>query len=111
MSVLQPLLGSENSERVLIFLLARNEGYATEIARFFSAPLYAVQAQLEKLEAGGVLVSRLVGRTRLYTFNPRYPFLTELKGLLEKAFTFYPEDLRERLQMNRRRPRRPGKPL
>lgn len=29
--------------------------------------------------------------------NPRYPLLEELKALLEKALTFYPEEERERL--------------
>jgi hypothetical protein len=109
--MLEPLLGSTNCERVLIFLTAREEGYAREIARFFETGLAPIQKQLEKLEFGGVLVSRLVGRTRLYTLNPRYPFLEELKALLEKALTFYPEEVREDLIMNRRRPRRAGKPL
>jgi predicted ArsR family transcriptional regulator len=109
--MLAPLFGTENSERVLIFLLTRNEGYAREMARFFGANLYAIQRQLDKLEAGGVLVSHTAGRTRLYQFNPRYPFLNELKQLLDKAFSFYPEDVRENLMMNRRRPRKRDKPL
>jgi len=89
--MLEPLLGSISAERVLIFILAREEGYARDIARFFKADLYAIQKQLNKLETGGVLASRLAGRTRLYTFNPRYPFLKELKELLIKALSFYPE--------------------
>jgi predicted ArsR family transcriptional regulator len=109
--MLTPLFGTENSERVLIFLLARNEGYAREIAQFFETNLYAIQRQLDKLEAGGVLVSRTAGRTRLYQFNPRYTFLNELSQLLEKALSFYPESVRENLVMNRRRPRKRGKPL
>lgn len=109
--MLTSLFGTQNSERVLIFLLARNEGYAREIAQFFDTNLYAIQRQLDKLEFGGVLVSRTAGRTRLYQFNPRYPFLTELKQLLEKALSYYPEDLRESLVMNRRRPRRRDKSL
>jgi hypothetical protein len=109
--MLQPILGSENIERVLVFIFARNEGYATEIARFFETDLYGIQNQLDKLETGGVVVSHLAGRTRIYTFNPRYPFLKELKSLLEKALSFYPADVREKLLMNRRRPRRRGKPL
>lgn len=109
--MLIPLLGSENSERVLIFLLKREEGYAREIAPFFDASLYAIQKQLDKFEQGGVLVSRKVGRTRLYMYNPRYPFLTELKTLLEKVYAFYPEEVREGLEMNRRRPRKKDKPL
>ena len=109
--MLTSLFGTQNSERVLIFLLARNEGYAREIAQFFGTNLYAIQRQLNKLEFGGVLVSRMAGRTRLYQFNPRYPFLTELKQLLEKALSFYPEDMRENLLMNRRRPRKRDKSL
>jgi predicted transcriptional regulator len=109
--MLETLLGSASSERVLIFLTARGEGYAREIARFFDTSLAPIQQQLEKLEFGGILVSRSAGRTRLYTLNSRYPFLAELKALLDKALTFYPEDLREDLIMNRRRPRRAEKPL
>ena len=109
--MLEPLLGSLSCERVLVFILARKEGYAREIARSFDTDLDPVQKQLEKLEVGGVLVSRTAGKTRLYEFNPRYPFLKELKDLLEKAMTFYPAEEPERLIMVRRRPRRKGKPL
>jgi len=109
--MLEPLLGSINSERVLMFIFARDEGYAREIARFSGADPDSIQKQLVKFESGGVLVSRPAGRTRLYSFNPRYPFLKELKALLEKTITFYSLEERERLLMNRRRPRRPGKPL
>jgi hypothetical protein len=94
-----------------VYLVARGEGYAREIARFFDVGLAPIQKQLGKLENGGVLVNRTAGRTRLYTFNPRYPFVDELKALLEKTLEFYPEDLREQLVMSRRRPRRRGKPL
>ena len=93
---------------MLVFLLTSEEGYATEIARFFGANLYDVQRQLDRLEAGGMLVSHKVGHTRVYTFNLRYPFLEELKALLERALTFYPEEKRARLLFNRRRPRRRG---
>lgn len=108
--MLEPLLGSTNAERVLIFIQARGEGYAREIALFFETDLYGIQKQLDKLEVGGILASRKVGRTRLYVFNPRYPFLAELQALLAKALTFYPETTRTDLTMNRRRPRRRGKP-
>ena len=95
---------------MLIFLQARNEGYAREIARFFETDHYPIQEQLERLEGGGIIVSRAVGRTVLYEFNPRYALLKELKAILEKAISYYPDDLQERLLMNRRRPRRRGKP-
>lgn len=109
--MLEPILGSLSCERVLMFLIAREEGYAREIARFFNTDLDPIQKQLDKLENAGVLVSRLAGKTRLYEFNPRYAFLKEFQSLLEKALTFYPSEERDRLFMIRRRPRRKGKPL
>ena len=109
--MLEPLLGSKNAERCLIFILTREQGYASEIAKFFNTDLYGIQRQLDKLENGGVLSSSTVGRTRLYRFNPRYPFIKELKALLDKALAFYPDNDRERLQIVRKRPRRRGKPL
>ncbi len=56
--MLEPLLGSVDAERVLLFVLAREEGYASEIAKFFKTNLYCIQKQLDKLELGGVLASR-----------------------------------------------------
>lgn len=107
--LLEPLLSSKNREQILIFLQAREEGYAREIARFFDTDYYPIYDQLGKLEAGGVIVNRKVGRTILFQFNPRYPLLPELRALLEKALSYYPDDLQERLLRNRRRPRRRGK--
>ena len=109
--MIESLLGSKNAERVLMYVFAREEGYAREIASFYKTDLKSVQLQLDKFEKSGVLVSREVGRTRPYVFNPRYPFLHEVKALLQKALSFYPENERAELVMNRRRPRARGKPL
>jgi len=109
--MIEQILGSLNKERVLIFLAARNEGYPREIARYFDTDLAPIQNQMEKLEFGGILCSKLIGRTRLYSFNPRYPFLKELQALLIKTLDFYPEQELDNLTKNRRRPRRTGKPL
>jgi len=111
MAMIETILGSKNAERVLIYILAREDGYAREIAGFYKTDLKSIQMQLDKFEKAGVLVSRAVGRTRPYVFNPRYPFLSEVKALLEKALSFYPEGEREELVMNRRRPRARGKVL
>jgi len=110
-AMLEPLLGSTNAERALLFVATRSEGYASEIAKFYDTDLFGIQKQLDKLENGGVLASRTVGRTRLYSLSPRYAFLPELKALLSKALTFCPPEERERLTAVRRRPRRKGKPL
>ena len=109
--MLEELLGSKNRERVLQFILVRGEGYAKEIADFYSSSVDPIQKQLERLEQAGVLVSQMVGRTRLFMFNPRYAFKDELIALLEKAQQFYDPKELERLMMVRKRPRRSGKPL
>ena len=109
--MLGELIGSVNKERALIFLVARDRGYARQIARFFDAPLDPIQKALDGLERSGVLISRIVGREREYEFNPRYPMRDELRALLEKALSLYPVDLRDELLVVRKRPRRKGKPL
>jgi predicted transcriptional regulator len=109
--MLANLLGSVNKERVLTYLAGRGRGYARQIARFFDAPLYPVQNAMEKLEAAGVLVSRTVGTTREYEFNPRYPARAELAALVYRALSLYPSTLRDELLLTRCRPRRKGKPL
>jgi len=109
--MLEPLLGSKSCERVLVFLRARGEGYASQIAQFYDTSTTPIQQQLERLQAGGILVSRQLGRTRLFQFNPRYLLRQELFALLDKAISLYPKSQQNALLMNRRRPRRPGKPL
>lgn len=109
--MIESILGSVNAERILVYLLVRERGYAREIAAFYETDLTPIQNQLQKFELGGVLVSFLVGRTRVFEFNPRYAFLFELKALLNKAFEFYPPEEIEKLKMVRKRPRRTGKPL
>ena len=109
--MLEPIVRSKSSEQVFIFLVARGNGYATEIAKFFDTDLYAIQRQMERLESAEVLVSQMVGRTRVYQFNPRYPFLKELKALLTSVLRYYPDEFKEKLIMNRRRPRKMDKQL
>lgn len=109
--MLTSLLGSTETEKVLIFIEVRGQGYAYEIAQFYTVNLRGIQKQLERLEHGGVLASQKVGRTRVYKFNPRYPFQAELKALLQKALTYYPQNLRNDLEIRRERPRRQGKEL
>jgi hypothetical protein len=101
--MLEHLFGTVNKEYVLVYVFARGEGYPRGVAKFFAADLRSIQNQFENLEAGEVLYSRMVGNTRLYTFNPDYPFLPELKALLEKALSRYPENEQELLEVGRRR--------
>lgn len=109
--MLEALFGNKTAERVLLYLQNYEEGYAREIAETYGIRLNIVQNQLQKLERGGILVSRLVGRTRVYTWNPRYPFTGALRALLAEAFRYMPEKEIKRYYRKRQRPRRAGKPL
>jgi DNA-binding transcriptional ArsR family regulator len=109
--MIEALLGSINKERVLVYLFANGSGYARAIADFFGTNLRNIQVQLDNLEAGGVVVSRQEGRTRLYEYNPRWPLRDELIALIKRLLDFYPQSEIERLFGGRKRPRRRGKPL
>ena len=110
--MLEGLLGNATAEKVLLYLEQFGEGYARGIAEAFDRmPVSQVQRQLARFEAAGLLVSRLEGRTRLYTWNPRYAFREEVRALLRAALQALPEEERRRYFTKRRRPRRAGKPL
>lgn len=111
MFVLKGVLRAESQEKILMFLLARGEGYGSSIAQFYNVPTNPIQKQLVRLEADGVIVGQAMGNLRNYQFNPRYPFLEPLKDLLKAALEAYPNALKSELIVERSRPRQAGKPL
>lgn len=109
--MLEGIFGNKTAEKVLLYLEQYGEGYAREIARTFDdVPVSMALAQLKRFEAAGLLVSRRRGRTLLFSWNPRYPFLAEIRALLAKALGALPAQERRRYFGQRRRPRRSGKP-
>jgi hypothetical protein len=110
MEMLESLFESSVKEKALLYIYANGFSYAREIARAFGLNLSSIQNQLLKLEAGGVLFSRLKGRVRLFDLNPRYAFKNELEALLEKALIFLPKNQRRPYQL-RLGPRRTKKPI
>ena len=109
--MLEAILGNTTIEKILLYIERYGEGYPQRIAQDFNIRINGIQQQLKRLETGGVVSSKLYGRVRLYKFNPRYPFLNELKSLLNKAFEFMPENEVKQYYMQRTRPRRAGKPI
>lgn len=109
--MLEGLFGGRNAARTLLFLENYGDGYATEIARTYGVALRPVQAQLDRFERAGFLVSRMRGRTRLYAWNPRGPFVPKLRELLAVGLELVPREDRDRYYLQRRRPRAKGKPL
>jgi hypothetical protein len=109
--MLSKLFGSRTAELVLFYLSVYEKGYATKISKVFGLSLNPVQNQLIKFEEAGILVSFLEGRTRVFQWNLRYPFLTELKALLDRAFEYLPDTEKARYFRERTRPRRTRKPI
>jgi len=109
--MLEGIFGNVIVEKVLFTLYVYEEGYPLGMANTFKEPVNRFQQQLGRLENAGIIVSRLIGKVRIYTFNPRYPFLQELKALIAKAFEFLPETEKDAYYKKRTRPRRAGKPL
>jgi len=108
--MLEGIFGNIIVEKILFMLYVYEEGYPLGMAKTFKQPVNRFQQQLKRLENAGVIVSRLIGRVRVYTYNPRYPFLEEVKALIAEAFEFLPEKEKDAYYKKRTRPRRPGKP-
>jgi predicted transcriptional regulator len=111
--MLEKLFGNVVIEKILFYLLVNEKGYATEIKGALQIPLYSVQIALARLEQGGIVARQPKGKTQVYQYNPRYPFLNELKAFIQKAYSSLPEEIRKRFYEApiRKRPRRKGKPL
>ncbi|PCI95941.1 transcriptional regulator [Candidatus Aerophobetes bacterium] len=109
--MLEPIFGGKNVEKVFFYLLVNEKCYGGQLRRVFDQSLFPLQKALERLENGGILVSFLEGKTRLFQFNPRYPFLKELKAFLRKAYEFLPQEIKDQYYEPkiRRRPRKQGK--
>ncbi len=108
---LDAILGNRTAAAVLLFLENYDSGYSREIARTYDMPVSVVQDQLRKLEASGVLISRSVGRTRVFEFNPRNPTAGRLRQFLSAELAALPKSIVQQYFQERRRPRRTGKKL
>ncbi len=105
--------GNKSIEKILFFLLVNGKCYANQLKNNFHTSLSPFQKGLERLEQGGIIISRLEGKTRIYQFNPRYPFLKETTDLLAKGYEFLPNNIKKTYYEppSRKRPRKKGKPL
>lgn len=111
--MLEYLFSNKNVEKILIYLSLHEKAHATLLSRIFDSSLDPIQKTLRKLEEGGLLVSFLEGKTRVFQWNPRYPFLLEIRALAKKAYSFLPLRIQESYYCStqRKRPRKTGKLL
>jgi hypothetical protein len=82
-ALLCSVFGSKTAGCVLLFLHRNEEAHAMRIAKVFDFGLNQTQRQLRKFEQSGVLVSRMVGNVRLYSFNHRLPTVKHLRNFLD----------------------------
>lgn len=108
---LEAIFGNRTAAVVLLFLENYDSGYASQIAKTYGMPVSVVQDQLRKLEAAGVLVSRTIGRTRVFEFNPRNPTAKRLRNFLAGELKALPNEITKEYFRARQRPRRTGKVL
>ena len=106
---LEAIFGSRSAAQVLLFLEAYGSGHALRIAATYSVSASPIQRHLRRLERDGVLLSRMVGRTRLFEFNMRNPTVRNLRGFLEAELDLVPEEEVKAYYHQRQRPRRSGK--
>jgi DNA-binding transcriptional ArsR family regulator len=109
--VLEATLGNRTAAWTLLFIANYGEGHALRIARTFDLSVSMVQRQLSRLEGNGILVSRTVGRARVFSFNDRNPTVRNLRRFLTDELELLSEEDVRRYFRQRQRPRRSGKPL
>ena len=105
------VFGSRTAGQVMLFLEHYGEAHGRQIARAFDIPASMVHKQLKRLESGGLIVGRDVGRTRVFTWNPRSQTAKHLRLFLRAELDALPEDVIDRYFRERNRPRATGKPV
>lgn len=109
--MLDKLLGSETAMKIMLHLIHYGEVYPTAVAKDYEISLSGVQKQFERFENAGVLVSKLVGRTRVYFFNKKSPITKHFIELVKVYYDGLSLEDKEVLFSKRRRPRRKNKPV
>ena len=96
----------------LIHLYHYGESYPSGVANDFKISLGQVQRQFDRFEDAGILVSKLVGRTRVYQFNKKQGTIVKhFTALIKVIYDSIPLNEKEEIFSTRRRPRRKGKPI
>ena len=109
--MLETLFGNRVAEKCLLYIANYGEGYITGISNTFDISKSQVKKQLERLEAGGILVNKMTGNTKLFLINPRLSYKKELLSLLEKKLSLLSKQEVKQYYRQRTRPRRTGKNL
>ena len=83
--MVETIFNSELVKTLMVSLSNHGEIYASRLAREEDLTLSAVQKQLARFEKAGLLVSREIGKTRVYSFNSKNPYVQPLTVMLKIA--------------------------
>lgn len=109
--MIETIFGNQTAAKVMLYLFHYGEAFASGISKDLNISLSQVQKQLDRFEEGGVLVSKFMGKVRIYSFNPKLAITKKLKDLIQVFYDAIPLEQKEELFSTRRRPRRKGKPV
>lgn len=102
--------GSTTRTRVLVALRLLDSSFPRELARLLAVSPSLVLKALRSLERDRLVAGRTVGRSRVYTLDPRYFAKEDLQRYLVRL-SEADIDLKQRAVQLRRRPRWTGKRL
>jgi DNA-binding transcriptional ArsR family regulator len=109
--MLDKILGSDTAMKIMLHLVHYGEIYPSAVAKDYELSLSGVQKQFQRFEEAGILVSKLVGKSREYVFNKKSPMAKPFIDLVKVYYDGLSLEDKEQLFAARRRPRRPGKPV
>lgn len=107
--MLDKLFGNETLALIFLNLYHYGEVYSALIEKNTGIASRPVLNQLNKMEEAGVLVSRVVGRTRLYQFNSKNAVIKPLKEIIKITYSNMNIKMKEKMFKERMRPRAKGK--
>lgn len=107
--MINKLFGNETLAIIFLNLFHYGEVYSALIEKNSGIASRSVLNQLNKMELAGIFVSREVGRTRLYQFNPKNPVTKPLKEIINITYSNMSLKMKEQMFHERMRPRAKGK--
>lgn len=96
-SRLKYILGNTTAEKCLMHVYHHNGAHTRQIARDHNIDADSVNKQLRRFEKAGVLRREKRGRTVVYFFNEKCPFIPEIISIIRKVYDKIPDRQRKRI--------------
>jgi len=103
--MLEGIFGNKTAEKVLLYIFHHGEGYALAISKDMKIANNPVVQQLDRFDRAQILVSKQVGKTRVYSFNEKFSLTSPVKELVKRAYDSLTLSQKQAIFSTRRRPR------